>query len=242
MRGKRFRSVFLDRVLARIATANPASSAPPNDENFRTCPLASGVVSSLAVIRETRASGTVQRAVSAARRCFARDGVAQTTMAAVAAEAGVARPTLYKTVAGRVELLELVLLERLRELGAEIAAEAGAKRSRGVREDLLEYLAVTVELTRDDAEFNEVAGALPREPAFGFLSGSPVLGWMLAQALEPLFERAEREGLLRDLSREELAGLAQIVLTPLAARRDLDAEGLRLVLRRLLLPALLLGQ
>jgi AcrR family transcriptional regulator len=199
-------------------------------------------MSSLAAMREGRAAETLDRTVSAARRCFARDGVTRTTIGHVATEAGVARPTIYKIIASRAELLELVLTERLRELVLELDARGASATTTNVAEDLLEYMAVTVEVTRDDPEFNQVAGALPRERAFGFLSGSPALGAMLAQALSPHFDRAEREGLLRDIDRSQLAALVQIVMTPLAARLDLDAERLRTVLRQLLLPALLRRQ
>ncbi len=46
-----------------------------------------------------------QRLLEAAARCIARDGIAATTVAAVAAEAGVSRQTVYRYFEGREELV-----------------------------------------------------------------------------------------------------------------------------------------
>lgn len=73
--------------------------------------------------RSGRRSAEKRRAiVHAARTLFLRDGYARVSMDAVAARAGVSKPTLYKHFAGK-EALFLAVVE---ESTAEMAAELGA--------------------------------------------------------------------------------------------------------------------
>jgi AcrR family transcriptional regulator len=187
-----------------------------------------------------RSAATTDRIVRAARRCFASNGVSATRMSAVAAEAQLARPTLYKFIGSRRELIELALIERCRELLVEMVNRAGPG-SGDVREDVIEFLAVMVEVTRGDPEFAELADALPRDNAFGLLSGPSELRSIVQESLKPYFDRAAAQGVLRPIARDELTGLAQTVMTPLAARADLDGSGLRQTLCMLLGPALFQG-
>jgi AcrR family transcriptional regulator len=212
-------SVEVDRDSAPLAPATPPRSAPPVGR------------------RDRRLSATTERIVAAARRCFERDGVGATRMAAVAAEADLARPTLYKFVGSRRELLEFALIERCRELLGDINRRI-APPSNDVREDLNEFVAIMVEITRGDHEFSSLAEALPRENAFGLMSGPSELRTLVENALTPYFDRADAQGVLRSIPRDQLAGLAQTVMTPLAARTDLDRQDLRTTLRQLLGPAL----
>ena len=71
--------------------------------------------------------------VKAARAVFARYGVQRTRMADIAAEAQVARQTLYDFVAGRDELIELALVDCCRELQERLDADL-AKGPQDLRE------------------------------------------------------------------------------------------------------------
>jgi AcrR family transcriptional regulator len=51
------------------------------------------------------AAAAQQRLLEAAARCIAREGIAATTVAAIAAEAGVSRQTVYRYFAGRDEVV-----------------------------------------------------------------------------------------------------------------------------------------
>jgi AcrR family transcriptional regulator len=196
-------------------------------------------VSTLAELRDNRSMERAASYVEAARRVFARSGVAKTRMSSIAAEAGVARPTLYKSIASREELLELVLAVRCRELMRDITRRVKRRRSGNIEDDLVELLAIMTEVVRDDPEFAEVASVMYRGQAFMFLTGPSVIRTLLIDALHPYFDRAEAEGRLKALPREELAGMAQLVVAPLASRRDVNAKQLRKTLRYLVCPALL---
>jgi AcrR family transcriptional regulator len=157
----------------------------------------------------------------------------------VAKEACLARQTLYKFVSSREELVELVLAARSTELIPEFVRRRERLWDRPLTDLLVEFLAQVVEVTRDDAEFAMLAGAMKRDQAFAFLAGDSPLRPLVREVLDPVFERAAAEEMLRDVPRYELAGLAQLVMTPLAAQLDLDAAGIRRILSRLALPALL---
>jgi AcrR family transcriptional regulator len=184
-------------------------------------------------------SDTLSRIVAAARECFGRDGVGKTWMATVAGQVGIARQTLYTFVAGRRELIELALIARSKEL-MDATRDRTAATQLPVPEELVEFMAIMVELTRDDREFGELAGGLSRNDAFPFLTGPTPLRGIVLDGLKPLFDRAAAEGLLReDRTYLDLAGWVQTVLGPLATRADLTSDSLRETLREYVLPALL---
>lgn len=83
------------------------------------------------------------RIVESARRCFQRNGVAKTRIAAVASEAGMVRQTVYDFVESRAHLLELAMAARMMEFGGSVNERF---RSEGdVVDDLVELLAVMTE-------------------------------------------------------------------------------------------------
>lgn len=63
-----------------------------------------------------------RRLIEAARHVFARYGVAKTTMADIAREAGVARQTLYNAYAGKDEVLRAAVRLSLAETDAAVTA------------------------------------------------------------------------------------------------------------------------
>ena len=78
--------------------------------------------------RQQQAQGTRDRISAAARRLFAKDGYRMTTMAAIAAEAGVAPRTVYTAFGAKREILSDICEKWLEQAGAqEIAATAIAE-------------------------------------------------------------------------------------------------------------------
>jgi AcrR family transcriptional regulator len=62
-----------------------------------------------------------ERLIAAARRCIVRDGLASTGIAAVATEAGVSRPTVYRYFEDRHALIMATLIDAGRNLAASMA-------------------------------------------------------------------------------------------------------------------------
>jgi AcrR family transcriptional regulator len=180
-----------------------------------------------------------ERIVQAARRCFARDGVRKTRIAAVAAEAGIVRQTVYDFVESRAHLLGLALAARMREFAGPVKERFHPEGD--VADDLVELLAVMTEVMNTDPECAALAAGMTPHNALLFMSGpdseaQPVVIGILA----PVYERAADADLLRpELSIDEMAAWARNALAPLAQRDDLSPDQLRGIIRRFVLPAFL---
>lgn len=79
-------------------------------------------------LRAERAADTRERIITAARELFAARGMAGTTMAAIAAQAGVAGPTVYAAFGSKQEIMAALLARTERQAHApawsgQIAAE-----------------------------------------------------------------------------------------------------------------------
>ncbi|MBW2242170.1 MAG: helix-turn-helix transcriptional regulator [Deltaproteobacteria bacterium] len=66
-----------------------------------------------------------ERLLAAARQCIARDGLKATGIAAVAKQAGVSRPTVYRYFRNRTELVQAALLGAGQAFAREVAHDVG---------------------------------------------------------------------------------------------------------------------
>lgn len=174
-----------------------------------------------------------QRAVvTAARACFARYGVQRTRMEDIAREANMVRQTLYAFVTSRDELIELALIDWCRDLEARIDDDRRPHPD-DPAEDLVEFLAQAIEITRADAEFTALAEAISRVRVTELLTGATPVHDIVVRSLHPALARAADAGLLRaDVSEDEITAWLSNVLAVLVSRSDLDAEALRDLLRK----------
>jgi AcrR family transcriptional regulator len=182
-----------------------------------------------------------EEVLSAARACFARDGVRGTTMEDVARQAGVSRQLVYKLFLGRRELVEAAVSARTTEIADGIAADYDIEALRRAKDLAPTFIAVSVaviERLRADAEL-----------AVLLAPGSPVT---LHEALWneeltargerfwlPMLEQARAQGLLRaDLSLSELSDWLRTVYTSMILRPDLDPAEERDIIQRFVLTSL----
>jgi AcrR family transcriptional regulator len=183
---------------------------------------------------------TVQaRIVEAARRCFRRDGVRKTRIAAVATEAGMVRQTVYDFVENREQLIGLAMAARMTEFAGPVKERFHAGGD--VADDLVELLAVMTEVMNTDPECTELAAGMTPQQALRFMSGPDSAAQpVVVDILGATYERAGHAGLLRaGLTVDEMAAWARNALAPLAQRDDLSPAELRSVIRRFVLPAFL---
>lgn len=175
--------------------------------------------------------------VRAARRAFAQYGVDRTKMADVARSAGVVRQTIYNSVSSRDELLELALVQCCEELQERIDAWVRTAPE-DIREALVEFLAVAVEITGGDDEFAALAAGLKPERVKAILGDSYPVQSLIAQSVRPILVRAEAANLLRDnVSVDEASRWLQGVLTFALLRDVHDRVELRTELRKFALPS-----
>lgn len=182
---------------------------------------------------------TLDRILESARECFLRKGVRKTRISDIAEGAGMVRQTVYDWVGSRDELVDLAMAKRIRELG-EVVQGRPPDPQLSLGDQVVELLAAMIEVAADDAEFENLARAMPEAHAFAFIAGPSELTDVVGELLAPCLDRARGEGVLRDgMGVRAIAEWVQIVLAPLRGRRDLDPVSLRERLRYFLLPALI---
>jgi AcrR family transcriptional regulator len=184
----------------------------------------------------------VEVVVAAARECFAERGIAGTPMDEVAQRAGISRPHLYAFVSGRGQLIKLAALARLREIGDGLADRA-RELDLDVGEAIVDQVLATTRAGREDPEFVALAEAMPRFELNEMLtSGDSPIHEVNARIFGPAIGRAMAEGRLRtDVPVDALVEWLQGVLALVAGRNDLDDEALRTMVRRFVLPAILIS-
>jgi AcrR family transcriptional regulator len=178
------------------------------------------------------------RIIASARQLFVENGVSRTRLEDVAAAVGISRQYLYRFVSGRDGLIELALLARSRELGAQLEARA--------RVDAEDVTAAVVEqvvagaMIAHDTEFGVLAAAMPRDRLNALLtSATSPLHQINTRVFGPLFARAISDGLLRsDVSVDAMVTWLQGVMTMLAGRSDLDEASMHNVVDTFVVPSL----
>lgn len=175
-----------------------------------------------------------ERLLEAATRCIARDGIDGLSMASVAGEAGVSRPTVYRYFADRRTLLEATLFYAGRSL-----ADALGERLRGH--------ASPADKAVEAMLF--VHGEIPRDPVLGALWGATQLDAFavagitrptaVAWACHALKDLVQSAGWSHDEAQEAVETMLRMLLSLLTAPepRRSDAD-LRAYLLRRLVPAL----
>jgi AcrR family transcriptional regulator len=182
-----------------------------------------------------------RRLLEAAFRCFTREGVTRTSLADVAREAGVSRPTVYKHFADRDAIVRALLLSAAPAFTGRLAAHVVVAES--LEEGLVEALAFCFRELPDDPLF----GVLFRDEAALrtsrlVLSSSEILD-ATAALLAPVVEAARRTGRLReglevvDVVEWAIRFLFSYALVP--SPRHRGEEAMRSLAERLLLPALI---
>jgi AcrR family transcriptional regulator len=178
--------------------------------------------------------------VAAARVCFRRLGVEKTRMEHVAAEAQLSRQTLYRYVSGRDELVELALMERLREFSQELRPPGPIDPTRLV-EAITEMLIASIAMGREDAEFRDLSEAIPQS-RLGTLTtsqASPVHELVL-YSFAPLLTAGRVAQVLREEpSDHEIVEWLTGVMLLFASRLDLDEHAQRRRIRLFIIPALI---
>jgi AcrR family transcriptional regulator len=175
-----------------------------------------------------------ERLHEAAARCVARGGLAALSMAAVAGEAGVSRPTVYRYFADRGALLDATLLFAGRALTDAIREQV--RRHATPAEKAVEaVLFARAEVLRDP-----VLGAVWRATrldafAVAGVTRATAVDWS-RHALEDLVQAA---GWNREEADEAIETMLRMLLSLLAAPEpQRDESELRGFLARRLLPAL----
>jgi AcrR family transcriptional regulator len=175
-----------------------------------------------------------ERLLDAAARCIARDGLAATTIASVAGEAGVSRPTVYRYFDDRDELIRAslrVAAERLRTVVLERIVELSSPGDM-----IVEAVVVAVhEMPADDVLHAIWNSAALDASVVETFTEPAAIAWVRG-CLAPIVDAAGWSGRDADEAVEmTLRVVLSLLVTP-APRRS--PAQLRAFLRRRLLPGL----
>jgi AcrR family transcriptional regulator len=189
---------------------------------------------------ESTQDGALQPIIKAARDCFARVGVQRTRMEDIARGAGLSRQAVYRYVSGRIDLVELAIVERCREFAEDVIAGTDPEPE-DVVEAMIDLMLRMMKAGREDPEFVVLAEAMPRVRLNQVLTGagSPMHS-IIGVCFAPLFARAADQRLLRDdITRREMVEWLQGILTLFTPRTDLDVSETRRYLKEFALRCLL---
>ena len=175
-----------------------------------------------------------ERLLGAAARCIARDGLAATSVASVAAEAGVSRPTVYRYFDDRDTLVRAALHSAAAELGARVRGHLARFAEAG--DMAVEVVALVVAVIPTDPVLRAIwnSTALDATVVERFTDATAV-AWVRSW-LDSLIAAAGWDDAEADEAVEVILRLVLSFLVTRAPERDID----QLVgfLRRRLLPAL----
>jgi AcrR family transcriptional regulator len=183
---------------------------------------------------------TRERIIDAAEVCFARFGVAKTTMEDIAAAAKLSRATVYRSVTGgRDELILAVVLRDLRRFLDRLAERLREERSvpDAVVEGTLDAVAYVRERPAIAAFLvPEAAGHMQAAVA---QAAEQVLA-MCRDYVRPHFDMAQRRGVLRaDIDVEgTVEFLFRMITSLIVMDRDRDAADLRRFLQIYVVPVI----
>ena len=193
-----------------------------------------GVSYKLSPAGGAKAESKRERLLNAATRCIAREGMAKSSMEAIAAEAGVARITVYREFGSRKALIEALIAHRANIFNANFAAAAGPFPDiAAALEAFLLSAAKSVRTAAVTAEFL-------RGPMVFTKPGS-ALHEATSALWRPWLERARNEGHIRKntsfADAVEWILIVQHTLCRLAIETEEPEEHLKAMIRSFIAPA-----
>jgi AcrR family transcriptional regulator len=164
--------------------------------------------------------------LEAAARAFAEDGL-EVGMAEIARRAGVGNATVFRRFPSKDVLIEAIIEEKISEL---IDAARRAAQIADPWESLVALMETTAELQARDRGFFQATEQFLLDHPDLLRRHRPIL-----DAVEPLIERAQRAGVLRDdVTTLDIMGLIKGSVACLPPSPDLRADGWRRYLALLL--------
>ncbi|REE98601.1 TetR/AcrR family transcriptional regulator [Thermomonospora umbrina] len=180
---------------------------------------------------------TRERIIDAAEGCFARSGIAKTTVEDIATAAGMSRATLYRSVAGgRDELVSAVML---RDLGRFLdRLSVRLRREPSVPDAVVEGVMDAVSFVRAQPHI----GRFLASEAAGHVAPGAVERTLAlcGERLRPYFEAARRDGGIRpDIEVDgAVEFLFRIVASLIVVDRARDEAATRNFLRSYVVPVI----
>jgi AcrR family transcriptional regulator len=180
--------------------------------------------------------------IDATRKNFLHYGVNRTTMADIARAVGMPRQTLYEFIASRDDLVDAVLVVRIKEIAEDIKPLGVEAVS--FEEALVETSAAAVERARSDPELMNIFTTGPVDRVQDVVTGSyPEIHAIVAALLGPILDRGAESGLLRaDKSRDQLVDWIRVVYLLLINQPKESPGRVRELIADFLLPSIMFSK
>lgn len=180
--------------------------------------------------------------IQAAREKFLRYGVNRTTMADVARDVGISRQAMYDYVSSRSDLVDAVLLQRIREIGDEVKPLSNDSAS--FAEGFIETSVAAIERARSDEELMNILATGPNDRIQDVVTGPfPEVHEIVVNVLGPILQRGNRAGLLRtDKSQSEMIDWIRVVYLIMISQLDIESKDIRRMVSDFLLPSLMFSR
>jgi len=180
--------------------------------------------------------------IAAARKNFLHYGVNRTTMADVARAVGMPRQTIYDYVSSRDDLVDAVLVQRIKEIAEEL--KPLARKGTSFTDKLIETSVAAIERARDDHELMNIFTTGPNDRVQQVVTGpNPEIHSTVADLLRPILDRGEKAGMLRtDKTRDELIDWIRLVYLSLITQPTPPTQSERDIVADYLLPSIMFSQ
>lgn len=180
--------------------------------------------------------------IDAARKNFLHYGVNRTTMADIARAVGMPRQTLYEYVSSREDLVDSVLVARIKEIAEDLKPLAGEGMS--FAEAMVETSVAAIDRARNDRELMNIFTTGPNDRIQEVVTGPyPEIHNIVAELLGPLLDRAAKSNLLRsDKTRDEIIDWIRVVYLFLIGQPDVAPRNERMIVADFLLPSIMFSK
>ena len=177
--------------------------------------------------------------IDAARRNFLRYGVNRTTMADIARAVGTPRQTLYEYVSSRDEVVDAVLVQRIREIAEDLTPSGDESTS--FTEAFVETSAAAIMRAREDHELMNIVATGPIDRVQDVVTGPHAeVHDIVAHLLAPILDRGLQTGQLRtDKTRDDIIDWVRIVYLSLISQTSIPPDKVSDLVAGFLLPAIM---
>jgi AcrR family transcriptional regulator len=180
--------------------------------------------------------------IDATRKNFLHFGVNRTTMADIARVVGLPRQTLYEYVSSRDQLVDAVLVQRIKEIAEDITPAADERMT--FADALVETSLAAIRRARNDHELMNIVATGPNDRVQDVVTGPyPEIHDIVGNLLAPILDRGAETGQLRtDKARDELIDWIRIVYLALITQTSIEPERERDLVAGFLLPSVMFSK
>jgi AcrR family transcriptional regulator len=180
--------------------------------------------------------------IDAARKNFLRYGVNRTTMADIARAVGTPRQTLYEYVSSRDEMVDAVLVQRIKEIAEDLTPSGDENTP--FTDAFIQTSAAAITKARSDHELMNIVATGPIDRVQDIVTGPHAeVHDVVAHLLETILDRGLESGQLRtDLTRDDIIDWVRIVYLSLISQTAIELDKVSDLVAGFLLPSIMFSK